>query len=32
MFNFGVKVIKEMDEKDKVQLEQMVQISLGQRN
>ena len=31
MFNFGVKVIKEMDEKDKVQLEQMIQISLGQK-
>ena len=31
MFNFGVKVIKEMDEKDKIQLEQMVQISLGQK-
>ena len=31
MFNFGVKVVKEMDERDKVQLEQMVQISLGQK-
>ena len=31
MFNFGVKVVKEMDEKDKIQLEQMVQISLGQK-
>lgn len=31
MFNFGVKVVKEMDEKDKVQLEQMLQISLGQK-
>ena len=31
MFNFGVKVVKEMDEKDKVQLEQMIQISLGQK-
>ena len=31
MFNFGVKIIKEMDEKDKIQLEQMVQISLGQK-
>lgn len=31
MFNFGVKVVKEMDERDKVQLEQMLQISLGQK-
>ena len=31
MFNFGVKVVKNMDDKDKAQLEQMLQISLGQK-
>lgn len=31
MFNFGVKVVKEMDNKEKMDLEQMIQISLGQK-
>lgn len=31
MYNFGVKVVKEMDNKEKMDLEQMIQISLGQK-
>ena len=31
MFNFGVKVVKEMEDAEKMQLEQMIQISLGQK-
>ena len=31
MYNFGVKVVKEMGNKEKMDLEQMIQISLGQK-
>ena len=31
MYNFGVVVVKEMETKEKVELEQMIQISLGQK-
>ena len=31
MYNFGVKVVKEMETQDKQSLEQMIQVSLGQQ-
>ncbi len=31
MYNFGVKVVKEMETQDKAALEQMIQVSLGQK-
>jgi len=31
MYNFGVKVVKEMETQDKMALEQMLQVSLGQK-